>query len=79
MPVKLHKEKKHLSKDEEFQLFKLVFDKFLWIGTILTIYGIYLLIEWNVNIWKGLTVLFIGALFFTLLTSLISKNLNFRR
>lgn len=79
MVIKVHKEKVHLSKSEEFELFKLIFDKFLWIGTIGTMYGIYLLLEKGAESWHGLTITLIGCLFFTILTSLVAKNYNYKR
>ena len=79
MVIKVHKEKRHLSREEEFDLFKLIFDKFLWMGTIGTVYGIYLLLDKGSNIWEGLTITFLGCLFFTILTSLIVKNYNYKK
>lgn len=79
MVIKVHKEKKHLSREEEFALFKLIFDKFLWIGTIGTVYGIYLLLERGSNTWHGITITLIGCLFFTILTSIVAKNYNYKK
>ncbi|MCF7871776.1 hypothetical protein K9L97_01970 [Candidatus Woesearchaeota archaeon] len=79
MVVKIHKQKRQLTKEEEFELFKLVFDKFLWIGTIATLIGIYLLFDKNQEILLGLILTLVGGLFFTLITSIVSKNLAFKK
>lgn len=79
MVIKVHKEKKHLSREEEFELFKLVYDKFLWIGTVGTVYGIYLLLNPGVNTLYGLLITLIGALFLLVLTAIIAKNINYHK
>ena len=33
--------KKRLTQDQEFQIMKLVLDKFLWIGMLMILYGVY--------------------------------------
>lgn len=33
--------KKRLTNDQEFQIMKLVLDKFLWIGMLMMLFGIY--------------------------------------
>lgn len=45
--VKLKKSKKKLTLSEEFEIMKLVLDKFLWIATFVLIYGVYVVIEKN--------------------------------
>jgi hypothetical protein len=37
--------KKRLSQDQEFQLMKLVLDKFLWIGLGILLFGFYQLVQ----------------------------------
>lgn len=34
--------KKRLTNDQEFQIMKIVLDKFLWLGSLAMVYGIYL-------------------------------------
>ena len=55
----MKKNKRRLTEDEEFQIMKLVLDKFLWIGAILMLFGIYVCIskEWS----EGLWYIFAGA------------------
>ena len=35
------KKKRKLSRQQEFEIMKLVFDKFLWLGFLMIIYGLY--------------------------------------
>ena len=37
--------KKKLTLSEEFEIMKLVLDKFLWVGVLILLYGIYKVIE----------------------------------
>jgi len=41
----MKKVKRRLTEEEEFQVMKLVLDKFLWVGTILMVFGIYVCIS----------------------------------
>jgi len=45
--TKLKKVKKRLTISEEFEIMKLVLDKFLWIATLVLVYGVYVVIEKN--------------------------------
>ena len=45
--VKLKKQKKSLTLSEEFEIMKLVLDKFLWIATFVLVYGLYMVIAKN--------------------------------
>jgi hypothetical protein len=60
--------KRKLSNDEEFQIMKLVLDKFLWIGTLVMLYGGYVsltqtLTEGAYYIGAGAIILILFALF----------------
>lgn len=41
--------KKQLTEDQEFQIMKLVLDKFLWLGFLVMVYGLWQLLSkgWN--------------------------------
>lgn len=41
----MKKPKRKLTLTEEFEIMKLVLDKFLWIATVILLYGIYVVIE----------------------------------
>jgi len=60
--------KRRLTSSEEFEIMKLVLDKFLWLGTIIMLYGIYVSFTMTVNegayyIAAGAIVLILFALF----------------
>lgn len=43
--IMMKKVRKKLTISEEFEIMKLVLDKFLWVGIVLMLYGIYLILE----------------------------------
>ena len=48
-------------------------------GTIISLYGLYLLISETAPLGKGLIVVAIGAFLLLVLTSLIAKNIHFHK
>lgn len=68
--------KLRLSRDEEFEILKLVFDKFLWIGTIVSLYGLYLLFDSSAAPSEGLIAIGIGAFFLFLFTSIVAGTIH---
>ena len=67
MPTKL---KKRLTQDQEFQIMKLVLDKFLWLGMVVIGYGAYqglVLEEFGTGIAWGLAGVVILILFMVLI------------
>ena len=48
-----------MTGSEEFEIMKLVLDKFLWVGTLLMLYGLYTAIAQNVN--DGMYFILAGA------------------
>ena len=69
------KQKKHLTREEEFDILKLVLDKFLWIGVIVMVFGIYRLLT-SVKVWENLFVLAIGIVIMLLFTWLLVREYN---
>ena len=56
------KMKKRLTQSEEFEILKLVLDKFLWLGFGIMAYGFYVLMTGAVEAFvRGLSYLFGGA------------------
>lgn len=68
--------KLRLTRDEEFEILKLVFDKVLWIGTIICLYGLYLLFDSTVTPSKGLIAIGIGAFFLFIFTSIVVGTIH---
>lgn len=69
------KQKKHLTREEEFDILKLVLDKFLWIGVIIMVFGVYRLLT-TVKVWENLFLLGAGIVIMLLFTWLLIKEYN---
>ncbi len=72
-------EKIRLTSDEEFQIFKLVIDKYLWIGTIGLVYGVFLLLSPDVDPGYGLLITLVGALILMMFTAVMFREFDFNR
>ena len=64
--------KKRLSEQQEFEIMKLVLDKFLWIGFIILSFGVYQMAV--VDFVNGLIWFFSGIIFLVLFIILIVKE-----
>ena len=70
MTKKMTKVKKRLTHDQEFQIMKLVLDKFLWLGFIVLGYSVYLgaiVDNWGSAIAWGVSGIIILVLFMMLI------------
>ena len=67
--------KKRMTQHEEFEVMKMVLDKFLWLGFGIMAYGFYLLVSQQVEAFlKGLLFLFGGAMVLIVFMALIIKE-----
>ena len=67
--------KKRLTQTEEFEIMKLVLDKFLWMGFAIMMFGMYTMVTAEANpITKGLTFIAAGAIVLILFMILIVKE-----
>jgi membrane protein implicated in regulation of membrane protease activity len=64
--------KKRLTDAQEFEILKIVLDKFLWIGAIIMIFGLWLI--FNTQILEGIAFIAIGAVVLILLMRIIVKE-----
>ena len=64
--------KRRLSEQQEFEIMKMVLDKFLWLGFGIMAYGLYLM--YNVTIPVGLVWMIAGAIVLLLFTWIIVKE-----
>ena len=64
--------KKRMTEAQEFEIMKLVFDKFLWVGFGVMIFGVYKML--TVAISEGLYYIIIGAVLLIALMVLIIKE-----
>ena len=69
------RQKKHLTREEEFEVLKLVLDKFLWIGVIVMVFGVYRLLT-TVKVWENLFVLAAGIVIMLLFSWLLVREYN---
>jgi hypothetical protein len=69
--------KRTITKQEEFEIMKLVLDKFLWLGVIIMSYGFYRIVSLEENFWYGLSVLAAGALILMLFMWILVKEYNY--
>lgn len=68
-----------MTHDEEFQIFKLILDKYLWLGTIGIVSGIYLLLNKNYEWGLGALILLVGIAILLMFTSFMIRNFDFRK
>ena len=64
--------KKRLTSDQEFEIMKLVLDKFLWIGFIILVFGLYQLLVGTIL--NGVILMTVGALVLIIFLVLIVKE-----
>jgi hypothetical protein len=64
--------KKRLTGDQEFQIMKLVLDKFLWIGTLIMVLGLWVM--FTGKLLDGVAFMSIGAIVLVLFLIIIVKE-----
>jgi hypothetical protein len=67
-----HAGKRRLSQSEEFDIMKLVLDKFLWLGTAIAGFGLYT--AFTQGFTEGIVYLAAGFIFFLLFAWIIIKE-----
>jgi len=70
--------KKRLTQAEEFEILKLVFDKFLWLGVIIMGYGFYTLVSGS-YLQQGISYLIAGAIILLLFMWLLVREYEILR
>ncbi len=74
------KAKRHLTRQEEFDILKLILDKFLWLGIFLMAYGFYLIIDpGSYAIKTGFTVMLGGAALLYLFMNVLMSHYYFMK
>jgi len=69
--------KRHLTRAEEFDILKLVLDKFLLLAVFLLSLGLYNIIAATTNMAMGLAVLLGGVVLLIILTVILVKEYEF--
>ena len=70
------KQKRHLTKSEEFDIMKIVLDKFLLLGVIIIAMGLYMIVS-AASISYGFIVLATGAVIMIIFAMILVKEYNF--
>lgn len=73
-PLFLRKIKRKMTPDQEFEIMRMVLDKFLWLGFIIMAFGLYLMIRAPELMYKGFTMIIAGGIVLILFTILIVKE-----
>ena len=66
--------KKKLTGDQEFEIMKLVLDKFLWLGFGIMAFGLFIIVIQVENIFKGFALMIVGAILLVLFMMLLVKE-----
>lgn len=70
--------KKTLTKDQEFDIMKLVLDKFLWIGTIILLFGLYKIFA-GVDVVKAVMIMIAGIVVLMLFMTLLIREFEVKK
>lgn len=70
------KQKRHLTKAEEFDIMKIVLDKFLLLGVLIIALGLYMIVT-AASISFGFVVLATGAVLMIIFAVILVKEYNF--
>jgi hypothetical protein len=71
------KMKRHMSHEEEFDIMKMVLDKFLWLGVGIMALGFYKMVTLTENLLYGFSVLLAGAVILIIFIIILVKEYNF--
>lgn len=66
--------KKRLTATEEFEIMKLVLDKFLWLGFGIMAFGLWKMLSGTAILWDGLSFIIAGAVILILFVIIIVKE-----
>ncbi|MBN1376814.1 hypothetical protein JW949_00590 [Candidatus Woesearchaeota archaeon] len=70
--------KRRLTKKEEFDIMKLVLDKFLLLGVFIMGYGFWKMVEYTyTDLWMGLLILISGAIVLVIFMMLLVREYEF--
>ncbi|MEM4260660.1 MAG: hypothetical protein QXG00_05480 [Candidatus Woesearchaeota archaeon] len=69
--------KRHLTKSEEFDIMKIVLDKFLWFGVIIMAFGFYRIISSTEDFLVNFSVLLAGIIIMVLFMIIIIREYEF--
>ena len=71
--------KRHLTRQEEFDIMKMILDKFLWMGVGIMAYGFFRLVSSNEDFGFGLGVMVGGAALLLVFMAILVREYNFMK
>jgi hypothetical protein len=66
--------KKKLTQQQEFEVLKLVLDKFLWLGFGIMAFGLFIILRTIESFYQGLSLMIVGAIILILFMLLLIKE-----
>jgi hypothetical protein len=72
----MKKQKKRMTAEQEFEILKLVLDKYLWLGTGVMVFGLYKIIV-DPNVAQGIAMILTGSVLLGLFLWIIVKEYEF--
>ena len=72
-----NKMKRHMTHEEEFDMMKMIMDKFLWLGMAIMAFGFYNMITLPGDLGYGLTLLLSGAAVLVIFMAILVREYNF--
>jgi len=71
--------KRHLTRQEEFDILKLILDKFLWLGVGIMAYGFYRMITLSTDLGYNLAVMLGGAVLLLIFMVVLVREYHFMK
>lgn len=71
------KAKRHMTRQEEFDILKIVLDKFLLLSTFMLAYGLWKIVESSESMLMGLSVMIGGVILLIILTVILVREYEF--
>jgi len=71
--------KRHLTKSEEFDIMKMVLDKFLWLGIAIMGYGFFRLVSSTENAFYSFLILMAGIVILLVFMAILIKEYEFMK
>jgi hypothetical protein len=72
----MNKPKKRMTLEQEFEILKLVLDKYLWLGTGVMVFGLYKIVI-DPNIFQGIALILTGTVLLGLFLWIIVREYEF--
>lgn len=71
------REKRHLSRSQEFEIMKIVLDKFLLLGVFIMVFGLVLIVGSLQDFLLGFSVLITGVILLVIFAMILVREFNF--